>query len=148
METKTQAWLWTAWFFAGLLLWATDPVRAQSPPSDRNEKTGQSAGKDAQTHSTGRDPSTTSGQAAGTAKAKSSATAPAAQRREFSEAYRESLRRTVEKRRELRARRRMGSDASEPPGAIVAWPMPPALIIRHTPDVHGEIGNFLDILRR
>jgi hypothetical protein len=69
-------------------------------------------------------------------------------RREFSAAYRESLRRTVEKRRELRARRQMGSADYQPIGAIVPWPMPPALIIRHTREVHGEIGSFLDVLRR
>jgi hypothetical protein len=124
MDGTAPPWRWTAWFFAGVLLWATNFARAQSPPADQNEKT------------------------AGTAKAQTSDAARTPPRREFSEAYRESLRRTVEKRRELRARRRMGSEDSVPPGAIVPWPMPPALIIRHTPEVHGEVGSFLDILRR
>ena len=33
-------------------------------------------------------------------------------------------------------------------GAIVPWPMPPALIIRHTREVHGEVGSLLYGLRR
>jgi hypothetical protein len=69
--------------------------------------------------------------------------------REPSAAYQESLRRTVEKRRERRARRAQGqADARAAIGAIVPWPMPPALIIRHTPDVHAEVGSLLDGLRR
>ena len=35
-----------------------------------------------------------------------------------------------------------------PVGAIVPWPMPPALIIRQTPQVHDEVGSLLDVLRR
>jgi len=37
---------------------------------------------------------------------------------------------------------------AQPVGAIVPWPMPPALVIRHTPQVHNEIESFLDLLRR
>lgn len=33
-------------------------------------------------------------------------------------------------------------------GAIVPWPMPPALIIRHTPQVHDEIESLLGLLRK
>jgi hypothetical protein len=62
-------------------------------------------------------------------------------------AYRESIRRTVEKRRARRARRGQ-QERGTPPGAIVPWPMPPALIIRQTPEVHDEIGAFLSALRR
>lgn len=147
MDSEALTRCWPAWFFAGLLLWGVHSARAQSP-SDRNQKAGQTAGQEAQTATKGRGSTATSGQGTGKAQAKAANPAPTPPRREFSEAYRESLRRTVEKRRELRARRRMGSDASRPPGAIVAWPMPPALIIRQTPDVHGEIGSFLDVLRR
>jgi hypothetical protein len=68
---------------------------------------------------------------------------------EPSAAYRESLRQTVERRRQRRARRQQGAaDASQAMGAIVTWPMPPALIIRHTREVHGEIGSLSDGLRR
>jgi len=70
---------------------------------------------------------------------------------EPSAAYRESLRRTVEKRRQRRARRGQQQEQGTAPGAIgaiVPWPMPPALIIRQTPDVHGEVGSFLGGLRR
>ena len=72
-------------------------------------------------------------------------------RNEPSAAYRESLRRTVEKRRQRRARRGQQQEqgtAPTPIGAIVPWPMPPALIIRQTPDVHGEASAFLGGLRR
>jgi hypothetical protein len=65
-----------------------------------------------------------------------------------SAAYRESIRRTVEKRRERRANRGQGLDDSRPIGGIVPWPMPPALIIRHTPQVHDEIESFLVLLRK
>jgi hypothetical protein len=65
--------------------------------------------------------------------------------------YRESLRRTVERRRQRRAglaQQQQSSTAPGAVGAIVPWPMPPALIIRQTPDVHDEIGAFLTLLRR
>jgi hypothetical protein len=70
--------------------------------------------------------------------------------REPSPARREALRQTLEKRRQRRARRALGQglDDSRPVGAIVPWPMPPALIIRHTPPVHGEVGGLLELLRR
>ncbi len=69
-------------------------------------------------------------------------------RNEPSEAYRESIRRTVEKRRQRRAQRGQGIDNPLPVGAIVPWPMPPALIIRQTPQVHDEIESLLRLLRR
>jgi len=72
-------------------------------------------------------------------------------RNEPSAAYRESLRLTVEKRRQRRARRGQQQAQGTAPGsigAIVPWPMPPALIIRQTPDVHGEVSAFLSGLRR
>ncbi|MGO9463246.1 MAG: hypothetical protein ACLQIB_29040 [Isosphaeraceae bacterium] len=137
-----------AWFLGSLLLWTVDAARAQSPPSGRNQKAGRSAGNEAQTQTKRRDMPPAGGQAAGAAPARARDKARIPARREYSEAYRESLRRTVEKRRELRARRRQAAEASQPPGAIVPWPMPPALIIRQTRDVHGEIGSFLDVLRR
>jgi hypothetical protein len=37
---------------------------------------------------------------------------------------------------------------SRPIGAIVPWTMPPALIIRHTPQVHDEIESLLGLLRK
>jgi hypothetical protein len=69
-------------------------------------------------------------------------------RKEPSEAYRESIRRTIELRRQRRSKQGQGIAGSGPVGAIVPWPMPPALIIRHTPRVHDEIGSFLGLLRR
>ena len=62
---------------------------------------------------------------------------------EPSPAYRESLRRTLELRKQRR-----GTRTAQPVGAIVPFPFPPVLIIRQTPEVHGEIGDFLSLLRR
>jgi hypothetical protein len=64
-----------------------------------------------------------------------------------SEEYQESIRRTVERRRERRARRGQGTGGSVPAGAIVPWPMPPVLIIRQTRETHDEIDSFLRTLR-
>jgi hypothetical protein len=57
--------------------------------------------------------------------------------------YKASLRKTLEKRKA----RRQGRPA-EPPGLIVPWFMPPALIIRQTREVHGEMDSLLWGLRR
>ena len=68
---------------------------------------------------------------------------------EPSAAYQESLRRTVERRRQRRARQQQNAaDAAGAVGAIVPWPMPPALIIRHTREVQGEVGSLVYGLRR
>ena len=61
-----------------------------------------------------------------------------------SAAYQESMRQTVERRRQRRARRQQNAgDATGAVGAIVPWPMPPASIIRHTREVHGEVDSLL-----
>ena len=74
---------------------------------------------------------------------------PPERRGEPSAAYQESVRQTVERRRERRARRQQNAgNAALAPGAIVPWPMPPALIIRHTREVHGEVDSLLYGLRR
>src|SRR5262249_30100427 len=68
---------------------------------------------------------------------------------EPSAAYRESLRQTVERRRQRKARRQQVSgDQAGAVGAIRPWPMPPALIIRQTREVHGEVDSLLYGLRR
>jgi hypothetical protein len=68
---------------------------------------------------------------------------------EPSAAYQETMRRTVERRRQRRARlQQNGAGAAEAVGAIVPWPMPPALIIRQTREVHGEVGSLVYGLRR
>jgi hypothetical protein len=114
---------------------------------------------DAEAQTSGQGGSTTSQLGAGAAPAGADrrganpalapAAAPAAQPRNApSEAYRESIRRTVEKRRERRANRGQEMGDSRPIGGIVPWPMPPALIIRHTPQVHDEIDSFLSLLRK
>jgi hypothetical protein len=95
----------------------------------------------------------TSGRGSNAARGKDqTAPAPQAQatRREPSPAYRDSLRKTLEKRRQRRARLAQGQglDGARPIGAIVPWPMPPALIIRHTPEVHGEVDSLVGRLRK
>lgn len=55
--------------------------------------------------------------------------------------YRDALRRTIEHR----DRRRAG--APRRPGRIVPYPMPPALIIRQTPETHDQIDAVLRALR-
>jgi hypothetical protein len=60
-----------------------------------------------------------------------------------SRAFQAELRKTLEQRRARRARAGV-----RPPNAIIPWPMPPALIIRATPEVHDEIESLLGKLRR
>lgn len=60
-----------------------------------------------------------------------------------SEEYRAGLRRTIELRRQRRLNAR-----PQPLGVIVPYPMPPSLIIRQTPEAHGEIRDVLTGLRR
>jgi hypothetical protein len=146
-RAASARWL-VGWFLGITLLWRTGPARAQSPQSDRNQKVGQAAAGQAQAQANRRGASATTAEVPGPPKAQAGDAALAPARREFSEAYRESLRRTVEKNRQLRARRRSGSEATGLPGAIVPWPMPPALIIRQTREVHGEISSFLDVIKR
>jgi hypothetical protein len=60
-----------------------------------------------------------------------------------SPAYREGLKRTAELRKVRRVAR-----PGQPVGLIVPYPMPPALVIRHTAESHDEIQALLDALRR
>src|SRR3954447_4105076 len=57
--------------------------------------------------------------------------------------FRAGLTRTAELRKQRRRDR-----TARPPGVIVPYPFPPALIIRHTPAVHGEVDALLGLLRR
>jgi hypothetical protein len=59
-----------------------------------------------------------------------------------SPAFRAELRKTLEQRRARRTRAGV-----RPPNAVIPWPMPPALIIRATPEVHDEIESLLVKLR-
>jgi hypothetical protein len=67
-----------------------------------------------------------------------------AQQKDSSPAFRAELRKTLEQRRQRRARRESG----RPPNAIVPWLMPPTLIIRATPDVQDEVQALLWALRK
>jgi hypothetical protein len=61
-----------------------------------------------------------------------------------SPAFKAELRKTLEQRRQRRARQ----GGSPAPNTIVPWPMPPTLIIRATPDIHDEVQSLFWILRR
>jgi hypothetical protein len=61
-----------------------------------------------------------------------------------SPAYKAELRKTLEQRRQRRARQ----GGSPAPNSIVPWPMPPSLIIRATPDIHDEVQSLFWLLRR
>ena len=58
-------------------------------------------------------------------------------------AFQAELRKTLEQRRARRTRSRV-----RPPNVIVPWLMPPALIIRATPEVHDEVQSLFWLLRR
>jgi hypothetical protein len=140
------------WILVTVLVWgwvlAADRVQAQAPVSG----SGPSPGRKVKAE--GRSKPDAGGRDAKSARGKDPAVAAAVPaqptRREPSPAYRDSIRKTLEKRRQRRARRALGPglDGTRPIGAIVPWPMPPALIIRHTPEVHGEIDSLLGGLRR
>jgi hypothetical protein len=145
----------TRWILAGLLVggayFTADAARGQTAAQEPARSPARDSGAAAQPNpQTGRrDPNPNA--AREKAQAQAPATAPAQQPgHEPSEAFRQSLRQTLEKRRQRRARRvlALGAGDPRPIGAIVPWPMPPALIIRHTPAVHGEVESLLGQLRR
>ena len=106
-----------------------------------------SAAGDARAQTLGQRGSTNSQRGPGAADPRARNRAGAARpRNEPSEAYRQSIRRTLELRRQRP--RQSGQGTSGPVGGIVPWPMPPALVIRHTPRVHDEIESFLGLLRK
>ena len=125
----------------GMFFAATGDVLAQAPPSGQDRSTTAQGGAAAAPAGPGR-------QGAGAAAAAGAARGPAQPRNEPSQAYRESIRRTVERRRERRANRGQAVGDTRPVGGVVPWPMPPALVIRHTPQVHDEIDSFLRLLRK
>lgn len=146
---RSARWLFTGLLFCGTS-WQGEPARAQTTTTKKDPSSAPTKGQkradgaDARTETKTRP-------AANAEQAKHQAPAKAAEpRREPSEAYKESLRKTLEKRRQRRAQRAQaqGLDDARPVGAIVPWPMPPALIIRQTPEVHGEMNSLLGQLRR
>ncbi len=137
---RIPAWMLGGLFWMGACTTASDalaqsqtPARGSQSAAPRDKKAG--ASEPAKTD--GRDAKAPrGGNAAGRAG-------------EPSADYQASIRQTVERRRQRRARRQQNAAAdSAAVGAIVPWPMPPALIIRHTPEVHGEVGSLLYGLRR
>lgn len=143
-----------SWLLAGLLLYGTcrqgDLVLAQTATTKKDPSStsanGQARGDGA---AAGADSNTR--RVAGNEPGKTQAPAKAVEpRREPSAAYKESLRKTLEKRRQRRAQRAQAQGVVDPQpiGAIVLWPMPPALIVRHTPEVHGEVSSLLGQIQR
>jgi hypothetical protein len=129
--------LMALFFGVAFCLCSGQEARAQT-----SGKRGSDAGKEPQKDRSKTPAKTAGGQTARGAKAAGGASEPSA-------AYQESLRQTVERRRQRRARRQQNAgDSAAAVGAIVPWPMPPALIIRHTPEVHGQVDSFLYGLRR
>jgi hypothetical protein len=128
------------WVLGGLLfcgvICLSGEARAQTePPAQDGSKAGAKGQND-------RPPAAGKSDRRGAGRAAQGSSEPSA-------AYQESIRRTVEKRRQRRARQQQNaSDSAEAVGAIVPWPMPPALIIRHTREVQGEVGSLLFGLRR
>ena len=139
---------------AGLLLcgttWQGDLVLAQTPTKGQDPSSAPAMGQDRRDGVAARADAKPR-PAANAGPAKPQAPAKAVEpRREPSEAHKESLRKTLAKRRQRRAQRAQASglDDAQPIGAIVPWPMPPALIIRQTPEVHREVNSLLGQLRR
>jgi hypothetical protein len=151
MDSLTRRARPTRWILAGLLVCgafpAREPARAQTAASGQGRAPARDAGAvdraKPDAGGRGRDPGRGQDQTPAAAQTQQP-------RRQPSAAYRDSLRKTLEKRRERRARRAQGQgfDGARPIGAIVPWPLPPALIIRHTPEVHGEVDSLLGRLRR
>jgi hypothetical protein len=123
--------------WSGQLAWGQTGPQSQSPPPAQTQGKNKPAGRGAKAD--------TQGKTASKQTAKGAAAQQKKDRSEPSEAYQESIRQTVERRRERRARRQAQAGAAV--GGIVPWPMPPALVIRHTRDVHDDIGAFLFGLR-
>ena len=100
MDRRARGRQFAAWFFGGVLLCGTDTAWAQPPPSDRNQKAGQTAGGQPKTQAAAEKlGQPQAGRSRGAAQAPGEPRLGSRHRDEFSEAYRESLRRTVEKRR-------------------------------------------------
>jgi hypothetical protein len=114
------------------------PARAQGQDKS-NGKSAKTVGKEAKADSSAKTASKQTGKDAAKEQSKV--------RSEPSAAYQESVRQTVERRRLRRARRQAQAGDSAAVGGIVPWLMPPALVIRHTRDVHDDIGAFLFGLR-
>ncbi len=140
LVTRIPAWMLGGLFWIGACTTASDAfAQAQSPGSrSQSAAPGDQKGGAAE-------PGKTDGRAAKAPRGGN----PAARASEPSADYQASIRQTVERRRQRRARRQQNAAAdSAAVGAIVPWPMPPALIIRHTREVHGEVGSLLYGLRR
>jgi hypothetical protein len=144
IPSKPTSWvLGTLLFFAACSI--TNDVLAQTETPGESGKSAPAEELKGRTAGSGK----TDGRGTDAARGADPAAGAAGRAAEPSADYQASLRKTVERRRQRRARRQQNAaDASGAVGAIVPWPMPPALIIRHTRDVHGEVGSLLSGVRR
>jgi hypothetical protein len=135
IRLRPFSWALGGLLFCGVICGSSEARAQTEPPSQDGSKT-EAKGKKDRPSEAGKSERRGAGRAAqGSA--------------EPSADYQESLRRTVERRRQRRARQQQNAaGAAEAVGAIVPWPMPPALIIRQTREVHGEVGSLLYGLRR
>jgi len=149
MNGPVFRWKPARWFTGSLvvcgLFCATGAARAQSGPPGQSPPPAQAQGKDKAVGNAAKTDS--KAKTASRQSAKDTAGEQKKARSEPSEAYKESVRQTVERRRARRARREAQTGAPAAVGGIVPWLMPPALVIRHTRDVHDDIGAFLFGLR-
>ena len=149
MDDLVSRWKWIEWARVGLVFCAS--VFSMGEACAQAQKPAQGDSKAAE--ASPKERSSGQGRASGRGAAAPRGADGAAQARggggEPSAAYQESVRQTVERRRARRARRQQNAaDSAGAVGAIVPWPMPPALIIRHTPEVHGDVSGLLYGLRR
>ncbi len=149
MDSPGQRSRASGWLLASFLFWVGPALHAQNQPSRQNQSPPGAQGPSRGT-TIHQDPNT-GRRIANPGRAQAGSSAKAQAPAEPSPARRESLRRTIEKRRQRRAQlaQEQTSTASIGSiGAIVPWPMPPALVIRHTGATHDEINDFLAILRK
>ena len=127
------------------LLWRmlsrlTSPAPRRKRPAEAGSQRRQNAqGQSSQTHRK------TDGRGAGAGAAAGAAGRAAEPSADYQESLRQDGRKASPAPRSAATERRRCGGAV---GAIVPWPMPPALIIRHTREVHGEVGSLLYGLRR
>jgi hypothetical protein len=136
---RLRYWILGGVFWFGTCCTASDAL-AQAQESDRSGRPAASGGRKGGSSGPGK----TDARNARAPRGEN----PAARATEPSAEYQALIRKTVERRRQRRARRQQNAaDDVAAVGAIVPWPMPPALIVRHTREVHGEVGSLLYGLR-
>lgn len=150
MDSRSRRIARAGALLAGWLIGAVVEARGQESPPDAGAPKRKADGAPGQRQGTAKAGPKKGAAKAGPKKEAAKAAGEKAPRREPPEDFQEGIRKTVERRRQRRARQAqaLGTSDAQPPGAIAPWPMPPALIIRQTPEVHDEIDSLLGQLRR